>query len=137
MNDRFAQNVGLSVTIPLFSRNENRVNVTRSRINFQQARLEIDNVRNQLLQIVEQLYVDALAQQSRYQAALDQADAARLSYQLRQEQFELGMLNSITLRQSRNELLNAEAELIQSRYAALLYQKMLDFYRGKPITLEY
>ncbi len=136
MNDRFAQNIGLSVSIPLFSRNENRVNVTRSRINFQQARLEINNVRNQLLQTVEQLYVDALAQQSRYEAARDKADAARLSYQLRQEQFELGMLNAIALRQSRDELLNAEAELIQSRYAALLYQKMLDFYRGKPITFE-
>lgn len=135
LNDRFSQNIGLSVSIPVFSRNENKANVARSRINLQQTELESRNVRNQLLQTVEQLYVDALAQQSRYSAAIEQEKAARTSHELRQEQFDLGMLNAIDLRQSKDEYLNARAELIQARYAELLYQKMLDFYRGKPITL--
>ncbi|PWE00465.1 TolC family protein [Marinilabilia rubra] len=135
MSDRFSQNIGFSVSIPIFSRNENKANVARSKIDLQQTGLESRNVKNQLLQTVEQLYVDALAQQARYEAAIEQADAARISHDLRQEQFNLGMLNAIDLRQSKGELLNAKAELIQSRYSALLYQKMLDFYRGIPITL--
>jgi outer membrane protein len=135
MNDRFSQYFGLSLNIPIFSRNENKASVARSEINLRQAELNARQTRYDLLQTIEQVYVDVKAQQARYEAAVEKARSAGISYEYQREQFELGMLNAIDLRQSKNALLNANAELIQARYSALLYRKILDFYRGQPISV--
>lgn len=135
MNDRLSQYLGLSLNIPIFSRNENRVNVARSKVNLRQAELNTRQTRNNLLQTLEQVYVDVKAQQERYDAALEKVSSASISYKYQSEQFELGMLNAVDLRQSKNAFLNANAELIQARYSVLLYRKILDFYRGKPISV--
>jgi len=135
MNDRFSQYFGLSLNIPIFSRNENKASVSRSEINLRQTELNARQTRYDLLQTVEQVYVDVKAQQARYEAAIEKARSAGISYEYQREQVELGMLNAIDLRQSKNALLNANAELIQARYSALLYRKILDFYRGQPISV--
>jgi outer membrane protein len=109
--------------------------VARSEINLRQAELNARQTRYDLLQTIEQVYVDVKAQQARYEAAVEKARSAGISYEYQREQFELGMLNAIDLRQSKNALLNANAELIQARYSALLYRKILDFYRGQPISV--
>lgn len=135
-NDRFTQYVGLSLSVPIFSRNQNKANVARSKVMVYQAELNARETQNNLLQTVEQVFVELKGQQERYQAALEKVNAAKISYEYQQEQFQLGMSNAIDLRQSKNDLLNANAELIQARYSVLLYRKILDFYRGYPIGTE-
>lgn len=136
MSDRFTQFVGLSLNIPIFSRNKNKANVARSKVMIYQADLDARQTQNDLLQTVEQVFVEVKAQQERYVAALEKVKAAQISYEYQQEQFQLGMSDAIDLRQSKNDLLNANAELIQARYSVLLYRKILDFYRGYPIASE-
>ncbi|MGQ1889364.1 TolC family protein [Thermophagus sp. OGC60D27] len=136
MNDRFTQYVGLSVSVPIFSRNQNKANVTRSKVMIYQAELNARETKNNLLQTVEQVFVEVKAQQQRFLAAQEKVNAAKISYEYQQEQFQLGLSNAIDLRQSKNDLLNANAELIQARYSVLLYRKILDFYRGLPVVAE-
>ena len=95
----------------------------------------MDNTRNALLQEVERIYQETQAGQQRYLAAIAQKNASEESFSIAQEQYALGMLNSIELQQSRNMWLNANRELIQSRFNALLYRKILDYYLGIPLTM--
>ena len=64
-----------------------------------------------------------------------QKKASEESYNLAIEQYNLGMLNSIELLQTRNNWLNANRELIQARYNSLLYKKILDYYMGVPLVM--
>lgn len=135
LSDNLNERIGLTLSIPIFNRFSTKANVTRSRINIESASLTLDNTRNALLQEVERIYQETQAGQQRYLAAIAQKNASEESFSIAQEQYALGMLNSIELQQSRNMWLNANRELIQSRFNALLYRKILDYYLGIPLTM--
>jgi outer membrane protein len=135
ISDHLMQRIGVTLSVPIFSNYATKANVTRSHINIKQAELVVVNTRNKLLQEVERVYEDTYAGQQRYMAALVQERASEESYLLASEQYQLGMLSSIELLQTRNNWLNASRELIQARFNTLLYRKVLDYYMGIPIEL--
>lgn len=129
------QRVGLSLNIPIFSRNANKASVQKSKINLEVSNLSAQESKKNLLQDVETIYQNSLSGKSRFEAATVQFSSANESYKISEEQFNLGMINSVDLLKAKNTLLNAKKELIQSKYSAILSRKMLDFYMGKPISL--
>lgn len=135
--DNNMQRLGLNLSIPIFNRFATKANISRNQVNFDIASLTVANTRNKLLQEVEKVYVDTRAAQQRFEAALAQEQAIAESYRLAQEQYNIGMLNAFELLQIKNNYLNSNRELIQSRYTTVLYRKILDFYMGVPIELEY
>lgn len=134
-SDNQNQLVGLSMNIPIFSRNTTKTSVQLSKINLEQAQLTLQETEKNLLQEVESAYQSVEIGKSRYDAALIQLESANESYQLSTDQFNLGMLNTIELLNAKSALLNAKAELIQSKYNAILSRKILDFYMGKTLSL--
>lgn len=127
------QQLGFNLSIPIFNRNATKVSVQKSRINFAQAELSLQETEKTLLQEVENAYQDVENGISRFDAARIQAEAADESYRLSEEQFNLGMLNTVELLTAKSNLLNAKKELIQSKYNAILSRKILDFYMGVQI----
>ena len=62
-------------------------------------------------------------------------EAAAKSYEAFEKRFNAGMLGSYELQQSKNNLALAEAEMIKAKYTYVFRLKVLDFYQGKPLTL--
>ena len=135
LNNNQMQRVSLSLNIPIFNRNITRTSVQQSKINLALANLSMQETKKNLLQNVESVYQNTIAGKSRYDAALVQFSSANESYNISEEQFNLGMLNSVDMLKAKNTLLNARKELIQSKYSAILSRKILDFYMGKSISL--
>jgi len=136
LNDNQMQRISLSLNIPIFNRNTTRTSVQQSKINLAQANLTMQETKKNLLQEVESVYQNTIAGKSRYDAALVQFSSANESFNISEEQFNLGMLNSVDMLKAKNSLLNARKELIQSKYSAILNRKILDFYLGKSISLK-
>jgi outer membrane protein len=88
-----------------------------------------------LLTEVETAYIDALSAQSRFQAATEQLKYTLISYSLIEEQFNLGMKNTVELLTEKTNYLTAQQEYLQAKYTAILNYKILDFYQNKPIEL--
>jgi outer membrane protein len=135
LNNGQNQQLGFSLSVPIFNRNSTKVSVQKSLITLDQAELSRQETEKNLLQEVEAAYQNVENGLSRYQAARVQVEAAGESYRLAEEQFNLGMLNAIQLLNAKSSLLNAKKELIQSKYNVILSQKILDFYMGNPISL--
>ena len=57
------------------------------------------------------------------------------SYDLVNEQFNVGLKNVVDLTTGKNNLLQAEQQLLQTKYTALLNAAMLNFYAGESIKL--
>ena len=51
------------------------------------------------------------------------------------EQFRLGLKNIVELTTGKNNLLQAEQQMLEAKYTALLNLAMLRFYQGEPISL--
>lgn len=131
--NRFNENVGLSVNIPIFSNRSNRTAVNKARIAVSNSRLARMDVEKELLKEVESAWNDAVSAQSQYRAALEKQYYAQQSYELTAEQFHVGAKNTVELITAQNEYASAQQEVLQAKYIALMNICLLDIYQGNEI----
>ena len=135
--NNFNENIGLSLSIPIYSNRQNRTAVNKAKLDAENSRLEQQNIEKQLLQEVESAYLNAVSYQARFTASVKQTEYARQSYELTYEQFSLGVKNTVELITAQNELTVAEQETLQAKYMTLLNIELLNIYQGKEIQGEY
>lgn len=135
--NNFHENIGLTLSIPIYSNRSNRTALNKARIAADNSRLELQSIEKTLLQEVESAYQGAISNQSRYMAAVQQEDYARQSYDLTYEQFSLGVKNTVELITAQNELTSARQEVLQSKYMTLLNLELLNIYQGKGVQGQY
>lgn len=135
LNNNFSQSVGLTLSIPLLDNRQVRSAVEQAKLNIQNAQLNLTATQKDLLKTVETLYQNLLSAQSKYVAAVQQEKAAQISYSLVEEQFNLGMKNTVDLLTAKNTFLAAQQQVLQAKYASVLNMKLLNFYQNIPITL--
>ena len=99
------------------------------------ADLTLQNTEQELYQQIETYWLNAHNAQQQYVAAKANVESMRETYGLVSEQFRLGLKNIVELTTGKNNLLQAEQQLLQAKYTALLNLAMLRFYQGQPISL--
>lgn len=135
MWNKFNQSIGVTLSIPIFSNRENKSAVQKAKLATYTSELELLNTQKELLKTVEGIYLDATSAQDQFCAATERVKAVEQSYKLISEQYTLGMKNTLELLTEKNNLLNAEQEVLQSKYMAILSIQLLNFYQNKPIKL--
>lgn len=73
--------------------------------------------------------------QQQYDAAESKLKSSRISFDMVNEQFNLGMKNTVELLTEKNNLLSAQQQRIQAKYMAILDRTLLNFYAGQEIKL--
>ena len=106
-----------------------------ARLNIENAELDYENVRKGLLKSIETVYQDAISAQERFRSAQENLKATGLSFELTQQQFSLGMKNTVEMLTEKNHFLSAQQELVQAKYMAILNIQLLNFYQGKEMDL--
>ena len=124
-------NVGVSLSVPIYSNRDHITAINKARYAATTQELNFQSARKTLLAKVEGVYLDASSSQTQYSAATERLRYVEESYRLTEEQFFLGMKNTLELLTERNNLLNAQQEALQSKYMAVMSLKLLDIYQGK------
>lgn len=135
MKNKLNESIGLTLSIPIFNNRENKSAVEKAKLQISEAELEYLNAQKELQKTIEDIYLDATSSQAQYAAAIEQVKASKTSYNLAQEQFNLGMKNTVELLTEKNNFLSAQQEMLQAKYMAILNALLLRFYQGKEITL--
>lgn len=135
MKNKLNESIGLTLSVPIFSNRENKSAVEKAKLQISEAELEYLNAQKELQKIIEDIYLDATSSQAQYAAAIEQVKASKTSYNLAQEQFNLGMKNTVELLTEKNNFLSAQQEMLQAKYMAILNAQLLRFYQGKEIIL--
>lgn len=130
------ESVGLTLSVPIFDNKKTSTAVARSKVQALNAQLDIEQRYTDIAQTVENWYIDTRSAQSRYVAAKQQLSAAELTDELTNEQFKLGLVNTVELMTAHNDLTQARHVLLQAKYMAMLGQKMIEYYRTSTVTLE-
>lgn len=136
MQNGFNAGIGVSVSIPIFTKGENKAALSKAKLSEKTAELQLIDDQKALLREVQQIYQDALAAQSQYVAASENMKSLKESYELIQQQYNLGMKNTLELLTEKNNLLIAQQNLIQAKYISIMNSQLLNLYRNLPMTLE-
>lgn len=132
--NRFNENVGLTLNIPIFSNRKNRTAVNKAKIALNDSYLEWTSLQKELLRNVESVYLDAVSAQAQYLSAREKEKYARESYELTSEQFRVGVKNTVELITAQNEYSAAQQQVLQAKYLTLLSIELLNIYQGLPAS---
>lgn len=133
MRNNFSTQLGVSVSIPIFDNRKTKSAVERARLNETTAQLDLQDAQKQLYQTVENYWLNATNSQAKYVAAKSSVQSIETSYELMTEQFNVGLKNIAELLNSRSNLLNAQQQMLQDKYTALLNRNLLQFYAGQDL----
>ncbi|WP_243350278.1 TolC family protein [Parabacteroides sp. FAFU027] len=135
LGNNFGQNLGVSVSLPIFNNRQTKSAIEKAKMEIDAAKLDYTSAQKDLLKTIESVYQDVVSAQSKYVAAKDQLKSTELSYKLTEEQFNLGMKNTVDLLTQKNKYLSAQQAYLQAKYTAVLNLKLLNFYQGTSISL--
>lgn len=136
IKDNFFQNVGLSLNIPIYNNNRSRVQTEQAKLSVTMAEISTAQLKYQLKSDIARAITDVESAFKTMQASERTVISTRISVENTQKRYDLGVVNSFEMVSVRNRLLSAESSLLQAKYDYVFKLKVLDYYRGRPITLE-
>jgi outer membrane protein len=76
-----------------------------------------------------------VAARKKYLATQDALTSMQESFMYTEQKFEVGLVNTVDYNAEKNRLTQTQSDLLQSKYDYIFKMKILDFYRGIPLTL--
>ena len=135
LKNEVTPNIGLSLSIPIFQNKQARNNIKLARIAVSDATLDETDTRNELRKDIEQAVVDVVTARTQFEASQEQYESAHESYLVASEKYEQGLLNSVDFLSIKTDMITSESDLLQAKYNVIFSNKILDFYKGVPISL--
>ena len=136
LRDNFSQYLGFQLTIPIFNRFGTRNQVRSARIQQNTLNWQLEDSKKALYKEIQQAYYNALGAESRYQSSITADKAAEASFNLMKEKYAEGKANATEYNESRTSWMKAISEKLQAKYDYIFRTKLLDFYKGVPLTLK-
>ena len=130
-----SESVGVSMSIPIYSRGQTKANVKKSRIALEQAHLDYEQEALTVRQTVAQAYRNVVAAYNAYKVSQARENAYSKSFNAYNIQYQYGSITTVELLQQQNNYLNALNTYIQNKYSLVMKRKILDVYMGIPISL--
>ena len=135
LSNNFSQYVGLSLNVPVFSRYATRNQVKSARISYNAQQLQLETVKKQLYKEIQQAWYNAVSARSKFESSTQAASAASESFALATAKYENGKSSITEFNEAKNQYLKARSDLAQARFEYLYQSRLLDFYRGRDLTL--
>ena len=126
--------LGLTLSVPIFDNLSTRTAIRKAKFTKQTNELALQDKQKTLYSSIEKYWLDATTSQQQYVYAKKNKESMQESYRLVSEQFNCGLKNIVELTTGKNNLLQAEQQVLQTKYTALLNQALLKFYAGENLS---
>jgi len=127
--------LGLQMNIPIFNRFQSKVQVDNAKIQVLNTQLDLEGTKKVLRQEIETAQTTALTSFNRYKSTEKAVVSMREAFRYSEEKFNVGMVNAVEYNTAKTNMVKASSDLLKAKYEFIFRSKILDFYRGIPITL--
>ena len=125
----------VSLNVPIFNRFQTRNRVKSARIQHTALSWQLEESKKALYKEIQQAYYNALAAESKYKSSQLASESAEASFQLISEKYANGKASATEYNEMRTAWMKALSDGIQAKYEFVYRSKILDFYKGVPLTL--
>ncbi|MEI6275740.1 MAG: TolC family protein [Prolixibacteraceae bacterium] len=127
--------LGLQMNIPIFNRFQSKVQVDNAQIQMLNTQLDLEGTKKVLRQQIETAQTTALTSYNRYKSTEKAVESMREAFRYSEEKFNVGLVNAVEYNTAKTNVLKASSDLLKAKYEFIFRTKILDFYKGIPITL--
>lgn len=125
-----SERIGISLNIPLFNRFNTRTNIERSKVQFVNAQLDLENAQQNVALEVRQAYQDYLTAAKRLDVTEKQVTSAGQALRVVQERYNLSDATLVELTQAQSAFTNAASQRIQAVFQFHFQERLLSYYQG-------
>ena len=130
LSNNLQGSVGLSLSIPIYDKMQTPNAVKRQQIALDNARLALEQQKQDIRKEVEQAYYNALNALTEAQAARQALTNARIALEYLQKKYEAGRASSYEYTTAKTSFAKAQTTLLQSQYNYLFRLRILHYYAG-------
>lgn len=135
LNENLNGSVGVFVNVPIYDRGATNTAIEQAKLRQLTQQISNRRIRQNIETQVQQALADAKAAAKQMQAAQKTLDASQKAFSNTQKRYEIGATTLLDFNTSQNNLNQAEFNMIIAKYDYIFKIKILEFYQGKPITL--
>lgn len=125
-----SERIGLSLNIPVFNRFNTKTNVERSKVQFANAQLDLENAQQNVALEVRQAYQDYLTAAKRLDVTEKQVTSAGQALRVVQERYNLADATLVELTQAQSAFTNAASQRVQAVFQFHFQERLLNYYQG-------
>lgn len=129
IKNNYNNSIGVSVSIPIFSKYQNKHSVAKSQNAIKYAHLTLADNAKALYQTIETLYNNAVNANALYMVSASKMKALEKSLELVTEQYDLGMKNIIDLLTEQDDFRQSSQEYLENKYILILNKALLEYYK--------
>ncbi len=133
--DNLTYGLALNLSIPIFNGWQTNTAISNSKLSVLNSRYQLQYTKNLLYKEIQQSYADAVAALKKYRATEKAVSSMEESFRYTEQKFNVGLVNSVDYNTSKNQLTRTQSDLLQAKYEFIFKTKVLEFYRGNPLTL--
>lgn len=132
-SDNKGHSFGVQLNVPIFNGFATRNNVSRSKVTLERSKIALEQSELDLERTVYTAYTDTKGAQKSYEAAVTTLEARENSMTYAKERYEVGLMNVFDYNQAQTLYVNAQSEVLRTKYDYIFRTKILEFYFGIPI----
>ncbi len=127
--------LGMQMNIPIFSRLQSKMQINNAKIQVLNTQLDLEGTKKVLRQDIETAQTTAITSFNRFKSTEKAVASMKEAFRYSEEKFNVGMVNAVEYNTAKTNMVKASSDLLRAKYEFIFRSKILDFYRGIPITL--
>jgi outer membrane protein len=133
LNNNLSKVLGFSLSVPIFNNLQVKSNVAIAKINVMNAKLNEQQVKNDLRKSIETAYTNQVSSGKKLNATEEQMVLEKRTYADMEKKYTFGALDATSFLVEKNNFNKVSMSLIQAKYDYVLKTKIVNFYLGKPL----
>ncbi len=133
-SDNKGHSFGLALNIPILNGLVARTNLQRAKIGVERSQIALNQEELTLERNVYTSFADAQAALKTYESAQVALSARKLAFEFAQDRFNVGMMNAFDINQAQTLYVNAQSEVVRTKFDYIFKTKVVEFYFGIPIA---
>jgi outer membrane protein len=135
IDNNFRQQVGMGISVPIFSGGQLRTNYQRSKLDIRNSELQQEADNQKIKQDIYQAYNAATVALEKFNAGEKSVAASQRTLDFAQKRYAVGMLGTFELITQQNNFFKAKLQNVLNQYDYVFKMKVLEFYRGQGLKL--
>ena len=135
LKDNVNYGLSLSLSVPIFNGWQVNQAISNARLDIERSQYNLEYQKNMLYKDIQQAYADAMASLKKFHSSQRALVSMEESFRYTEQKFNVGLVNTIDYKTSKNQLARTQSDLLQAKYEYIFKVKVLDFYRGIELSL--
>lgn len=135
LDDNLNESIGFTLSVPIFNNMQNRYATDQARIQHEKAKNDLLKQKNALQVDVQNALTAQRGAYRQYISAKLAVDASEEALRMANERFAQQVITATDLNVAKARLQQSTAQLINAKYTYLMAQKSLDILQGIPVSL--